>query len=109
MSKTIGELVIEKTSARMENSPLLEDPKMVRVNVYSQMNECIDFDISVPEAKLDTVRQIIPIAGKKWYNDPDYQYSGWAEPLMDMLEELYIPFELHGELDDSAVAHIPFM
>lgn len=86
----------------------MENPKMVRVNVYSEMNESIDFDISVPEAKLDTVRQIIPIAGNKWYNDPDYQYSGWAEPLTDMLEELYIPFELHGEVDDGVTTHVLF-
>lgn len=109
MSKTFGEMVFEKASARMENSPLLEEPKMVRVHVYSEMNMNIDFDISVPEVNLDTVRQTVPIAGKKWFNDPDYQYSGWAEPLMDMLEDLGIPYELHSDLNENVVIHIPFV
>lgn len=62
MSKTIGELVIEKTSARMENSPLLKKVKMVRINVYSPANEEVTFDISVPEKKLDEIRQTVSIA-----------------------------------------------
>lgn len=109
MSKTIGELVIEKTSARMENSPLLKKVKMVRINVYSPANEDITFDISVPEKKLDDIQQTVSIAGYRWYNDPDYQYCGWAEPLEDMLTDLGIPFELHDDLDENVVIHIPFV
>lgn len=87
----------------------MSKPKMVRVNVYSHTNECIDFDISVPEKKLDTVRQTVPMAGKKWYTDPDYQYCGWAEPLEDMLTDLGIPYELHDDLDKNVTILIPFV
>lgn len=83
---------------------------LVRINVYSDMNEDMTFDISVPVAKLNAVRQMIPIAGDKWYHDPDYYHSGWAEPLMDMLDKMGIPYILHEGLDpDNTDAYVPFV
>lgn len=78
-------------------------PKWARVQIYSDMNSDLQFDISVPKQCLDNVKQLIPIAGHRWYFDPDYYHAGWAEPLMDMLENAGIPYILHDECDDDNV------
>lgn len=83
----------------------------VRIQIYSIMNSDITFDISVPKETLDNVKQMIPIAGHKWYCDPDYYHAGWAEPLMDMLEKAGIPYILYDEGDvdpDNTDAYVAF-
>lgn len=80
-----------------------------RVQIYSTTNSDITFDISVPRECLDNVKQLIPIAGHKWYCDPDYYHAGWAEPLMDMLEKAGTPYILHNECnDDNIDAYVAF-
>jgi hypothetical protein len=108
MAKTIGELVIEKSSARMENSPLLKSPRFVRIHVYSMSNPKMQFDISVPAHTVDRVVKTVPIAGKMLYNDPNYYHAGYAEPLCDMLEDAGIEYILHSDLSDDVVMEAAF-
>lgn len=74
---------------------------MVRINVYSEMNADINFDISVPWKDMNKTLKLIPKCGAAWYDYPGFYDSGWTEPLCAALDKLGINYILHDDVDNT--------
>lgn len=72
--------------------------KATRVRVVSDMNPSICFDITVPEDCVGKLKALAPICGSAWYDNPDYEAAGFAEPLCDALETHGITYILHSDV-----------
>lgn len=72
--------------------------KTARVRVVSDMNADICFDITVAEDCVAKLKDLVPICGEAWHNDPDYMALEYAELLCLMLDHQGITYVLHDDV-----------